>query len=37
MMLDGFMEVVIDFRHALLAFVIGAHDRNGSGKCKEAR
>jgi hypothetical protein len=36
MMLDGFMEVVVDLRDALLA-IIGTRDRNSSGKCKEAR
>jgi hypothetical protein len=34
-MLDGFVEVVIDFGDALLAFIIGPHDWGSSGEGKE--
>jgi hypothetical protein len=36
-MLDGFMEVVIDFGEALLALIISTHDRNSNAEGKDTR
>jgi hypothetical protein len=36
-MLDGFMEVVIDFGETLLALIISTHDRNSNAEGKDTR